>query len=250
MRLKTVVRFLVLALIMTAAYFVFVRDHLSRRSSTGPQTTRSVRSLSPDDLGIRRHSHSDGSGHPKHSDQSLEADSGLSCSSEYFSSWTEPVAAACRIRFKDDYPVPDPLCTPGGINPSVSLNVLRDSRWRTRSVRNCDNSETEKHIAYRWYGIQKPRINSNQNQVCELDHLVPLELGGADGLGNIWPQCGPDAVTLNERYFKQKDRVENYLAEEVRSGRISLISAQRGIASDWTQYLSAATRWCQGSGHC
>ncbi len=64
--------------------------------------------------------------------------------------------------------------------------------------------------------IRKSRQNSDQNQVCELDHLVPLELGGADGLGNIWPQCGPDSVALNERYFKIKDRVEVYLADEVK----------------------------------
>ena len=61
----------------------------------------------------------------------------------------------------------------------------------------------------------------------KLDHLVPLELGGSDGLGNIWPECGPDDVILRERYFRQKDHVENYLATEVRSGRMSLDSAQR-----------------------
>ncbi len=61
-----------------------------------------------------------------------------------------------------------------------------------------------KHIAYAWYGVRKPRQNSYQNQVCELDRLVPLELGGADGLGNIWPQCGPDSVALNEHYFKPR----------------------------------------------
>lgn len=146
--------------------------------------------------------------------------------------------------------MPDPHCTPGGVNPSVSLTVLKDRRWRTRFVRNCAVSEAQKHIAYRWYDIEKPRINSNQRQVCELDHLVPLELGGADGMGNIWPQCGPDAVALNERYFKQKDRVENYLAEQVKTGAMSLIAAQHGIASDWTQYLADATRWCQSSRRC
>jgi len=181
-----------------------------------------------------------------------DSDSGrpLTCSSQYFSPWEQPAEASCRLRSKGNYPIPDPRCTPGGINPSVSGNVLRDPRWRTGSVRNCESSEGLKHIAYRWYNVQKPHINSNQNQVCELDHLVPLELGGADGLGNIWPQCGPDAVTLNERYFKQKDRVENYLAQKVKSGRMELGAAQRGIASDWTQYLPAANRWCQDSGRC
>lgn len=51
-----------------------------------------------------------------------------------------------------------------------------------------------------------PRQQLRQDQTCELDHTVPLELGGAVGMGNIWPECGPADVTLRERYFKQKDR--------------------------------------------
>ena len=51
-----------------------------------------------------------------------------------------------------------------------------------------------------------------------------------------------DGATLDERYFKAKDRVENYLAGEVKAGRRSLDDAQRGIASDWTQYLTTADR--------
>ena len=249
MRLNNVSRLLVLALIITAFYFIFVREKSPHRNPSRQQSTASTEPST--------HGGWAGSRHPTEvrnrngqRAQRLRADSGLSCSSEYFSRWTEPLGASCQILFKGGYPVPDPRCTPGGINPSISVEVLRDPRWRTRSVRNCDTSEAQKHIAYRWYDVQKPRINSNQNQVCELDHLVPLELGGADGLGNIWPQCGPDAVTLNARYFKQKDRVENYLAQEVKSGRIALGSAQRGIASDWTQYLPDATRWCQDAGHC
>jgi hypothetical protein len=107
-----------------------------------------------------------------------------------------------------------------------------------------------KHIAYRWYEIQKPRINSNRNQVCELDHLVPLELGGADGLGNIWPECGPEGVALDDRFFKRKDHVENYLAEQVRDGQMSLNTAQHGIAFDWTQYLRDAESWCRANRRC
>jgi hypothetical protein len=174
----------------------------------------------------------------------------VECNSQYFSKWEEPDFGSCEVRMKNGFPVPDPKCTPGGINPSITISTLRDPTWRTRSVRNCETSESYKHIAYRWYQIQKPRINSNQNQVCELDHVVPLELGGADGMGNIWPECGPDAVTLNERYFKQKDHVENYLAAQVRQGRIALDIAQRGIASDWTQYRRDAESWCRLGGGC
>ena len=70
----------------------------------------------------------------------------------------------------------------------------------------------QKPVTYAWYGMTAPAENNGQKQVCELDHLVPLELGGADGLGNIWPQCGPDESALKSRFFKRKDLAENYLA--------------------------------------
>lgn len=174
----------------------------------------------------------------------------VTSSSQYFASWRQPDDEACSTMLRRGYPVPDPRCTPGGIDPSITTNVLRNPSWRTACVRNRETSEAEKHIAYRWYGIQVPRRNHGETQVCELDHLVPLELGGADGLGNIWPECGPSAVGLDDRYFKIKDRVENYLAYEVKSGRMSLPTAQHGIAFDWTQYLDAANRYCVAGGRC
>ena len=183
-------------------------------------------------------------------DEAPDDTMGAACSSQYFAPWQEPEDAACTAVVRNGQPTPDPRCTPGGVNPKVTTEVLRNRAWRTRSVRNCQSSEEEKHAAYGWYGIRKPRYNSGDDQVCELDHLVPLELGGADGLGNIWPECGPNTTTLDDRYFKIKDRVENYLADEVKAGRISLDTAQRGIAQDWTQYLDAANKYCREGGRC
>ncbi len=174
----------------------------------------------------------------------------VGCASQYFARWHEPSDGACTVRERNGYPVPDPRCTPGGVNPTITEDVLHNPAWRTREVRNCAESEAEKHEAYGCYRIVKTRINSNQNQFCELDHLVPLELGGADGMGNIWPQCGPDAVTLNQRYFKQKDHVEDYLAAQVKASQMPLAEAQRGIARDWTQYLNDADLWCGRTGRC
>lgn len=68
--------------------------------------------------------------------------------------------------------------------------------------------------------------NTGRTQTCELDHLISIELGGADTLDNIWPQCGPRGVVLPKRFFKQKDDVENYLAAQVRAGAIRLEDAQ------------------------
>ena len=68
----------------------------------------------------------------------------------------------------------------------------------------------------------------------------------ADTVDNIWPQCGPDNAVLSERFFKRKDAVENFLAKQVREGKMSLADAQKGIATDWTQFL-AASEGCDGA---
>jgi len=73
--------------------------------------------------------------------------------------------------------------------------------------------------------------------ICELDHLISIELGGADTLDNIWPQCGPEGAAGEDRSFKQKDLVENYLAAQIRAGKMNKSDVQKGIAQDWTQYL-------------
>jgi hypothetical protein len=165
---------------------------------------------------------------------------GILCDSVYFSVWQAPRNGSCSVIFRNGYPLPDPRCTPGGIEASVNVDTLRDPQWRTRCVRNCESSEEKKQTVYRWYGISRPKGNTGTNQICELDHLVPLELGGADGMANIWPECGPSDVLLEDRYFVIKNRVESYLANQVKAGRIQLSDAQRGIAEDWTQYIEAA----------
>src|SRR5215471_21465025 len=73
--------------------------------------------------------------------------------------------------------------------------------------------------------------------------------------GLIWPQCGPNQVTLAKRYFKQKDMVESYLANQVKTGRMDLGKAQAATADDWTQFAGAAANFCSqnpkkcGGGH-
>jgi len=155
-----------------------------------------------------------------------------------------PAAGDCHAAVKHGFPIPDRRCTPGAINPTVTLAVLKNADFRTCCVRDKVESESAKGVAYAWYGITKPAKNQGGAQLCELDHLVPLELGGADSMDNIWPQCGPDAVTLNERFFKQKDQVESFLAAQVRAGNMDLATVQRAIASDYTQFLKEAKEFC------
>src|SRR5260370_28866183 len=62
----------------------------------------------------------------------------------------------------------------------------------------------------------------------ELDHFVPLELGGCpDCRSNLWAE--PYDASLGA---KQKDRVENYLHRQACSGEISLKEAQDPTRND------------------
>jgi len=157
--------------------------------------------------------------------------------------WQEPAPSSCAAHMVNGYPVPSASCTPGATNPTVTLAVLQSHAFKTGCERDKASSPAQKDHTYGWYGIAKPAHNIGLTQTCEKDHLISLELGGADTVDNIWPQCGPDGVPLASRYFKQKDAVEDYLAAQVRAGAIPLADAQRGIATDWTQYLDAAKEY-------
>lgn len=153
-----------------------------------------------------------------------------------------PPPQSCNARKSNGFPIPDPNCTPGAINPTLTADVLRDPTFTTKCVRDNATSASQKAQTYNWYRIAHPKNNQGATQTCELDHLISLELGGADTLENIWPQCGPPGVALRARYFKQKDIVENFLAAQVKAGKMDLAEVQKGIAEDWTQYLDAAKK--------
>ena len=156
-------------------------------------------------------------------------------------------AGGCSVQMRNGFPVPDPNCTPGAFNPTITLEILQDPKFRTGCIRDKATTPQEKSQTYSWYDIKHPSNNQGATQVYELDHFVPLELGGADTLDNIWPQCGPSRVALANRYFKQKDLVENYLASMVRANKADLDQARKCITADWTQFLDQARAVCHGT---
>jgi hypothetical protein len=151
---------------------------------------------------------------------------------------------SCHVRIAaNGMQLPDPLCTPGAINPTITAEVLRDPTFRTGTVRDQLTSAARKQIVYVWYGITKPKHNVGPDQVCEIDHLVSLGLGGSDALANLWPQCQPagaPSVAVGQREFKIKDAVaELSLMRQVKAGA-DLGTIQHEIAEDWTQFLPPA----------
>jgi hypothetical protein len=65
----------------------------------------------------------------------------------------------------------------------------------------------------------------------EIDHLIPLDLGGADDDANLWPQ--PRRSIEPVWNAERKDRLEWALADLVCAGQLDLTAAQREIREDW-----------------
>jgi len=94
----------------------------------------------------------------------------------------------------------------------------------TRTVRPpASNTNAFKSQALADYG-------ETYGKTIELDHLIPLELGGANSASNLWPEPNrADATGFNN----PKDPVEARLKAAVCSGKVTLVAAQDAIAVDW-----------------
>ena len=114
----------------------------------------------------------------------------------------------------------DSACTPGAILPDATVQKICTPGYSS-SVRNVPTSEKDQ--VYAEYGI----THHSPGQY-EVDHLISLELGGANDIANLWPEAASPMPG-----FHQKDQVENYLHDQVCSGAMSLKDAQEQIAINW-----------------
>jgi hypothetical protein len=78
--------------------------------------------------------------------------------------------------------------------------------------------------AFAEYGFTYPQPRG----AFEVDHLIPLELGGDNVITNLWPEAA-----MPMPGFHEKDKVENYLHRQVCLGAMRLPDAQQQIATDW-----------------
>ena len=116
--------------------------------------------------------------------------------------------------------LPDSACTPGAIISTATKAKICVSGY-ARTVRNVPTSEKDQ--VYASYGI-----THHSTGQYEVDHLVSLELGGSNEIANLWPE-----LASPKPGFHEKDKVENYLHDQVCSGAISLQQAQTEIATNW-----------------
>lgn len=125
--------------------------------------------------------------------------------------------------------LPDRACTPGAIIDSATKEQICRPGYASR-VRNVPQSE--KNEAYAAYGIRSHRIGQ-----YEVDHLVSLELGGSNDIANLWPEAAQPRPG-----FHEKDKVENYLHDQVCAGKIPLRQAQEQIATNWLDVYNRMPR--------
>ncbi len=125
--------------------------------------------------------------------------------------------------------LPDRACTPGAVFAGVSTTQICQSGY-AGSVRNVPDSE--KNDVYAEYGI-----TSRFSGEYEVDHLISLELGGSNDIANLWPEAASPKPG-----FHEKDQVENYLHDQVCSGKVSLSQAQQEIATDWLTVYQQMTK--------
>jgi hypothetical protein len=125
--------------------------------------------------------------------------------------------SGCRVRG----PLPDPACTPGARYQLAIPRLFCVSGYTVR-VRNV--SEATKNFVYTEYGI-----TDHTRATYEMDHLIPLELGGSNRVANLYPEAASPTPG-----FHVKDRLENKIHALACSGG-DWRSYQRRIASDWTK---------------
>lgn len=118
---------------------------------------------------------------------------------------------------------PQSLCAPGAVDVRVTQATIGRTicrRGYTKAIRPslAATQAVRSQIARSEFFSLGP--------AGELDHLIPLELGGASDVRNLWLQPGPIP--------NAKDGLENRLHAAVCSGRLRLAAAQQQIVVAWS----------------
>jgi hypothetical protein len=141
----------------------------------------------------------------------------------------------------DNRAEPDPALTPGATNAAVTQATIGRticvSGYTTRIRPPESYTEALKSEQIRQYGYSDTRLSD-----YEEDHLIPLEVGGSPSSArNLWPEPHDARLTDGTKAGSYaKDGLENYLHARVCDGAISLVAAQREVATDWVRYWLAA----------
>ena len=133
-------------------------------------------------------------------------------------------AQEAHYRTHDGVQLNDLTYTPGAVS-GMTKDQLCDPAFRTGTVRNV-SSETKRRVCEE-YGIAKEHCNGRE---YEIDHLLPIEVGGSNDIENLWAQPIDQA--------RRKDVLENVEKKRVCHGSATLDDIQSALSTDWyAEYL-------------
>ena len=114
--------------------------------------------------------------------------------------------------------LPDRRCSPGAVYADAALPLICAAGYAAKMS---SVPASEANALFAEYGIARA-----QRRAYELDHVVPIELGGSNSIANLAPEASKPA--------RAKDKLEKKLHQLVCGGQMKLGTAQRSIASSWT----------------
>ena len=128
--------------------------------------------------------------------------------------------AATFARTDDGVVLPDGVATPGAVFDDVTASDICEFHY-TQGVR--QPRFNTKVSSFANYGI-----SIHDRDIYQVDHLVPISLGGSNAEENIWPQPHDEKAGA-----AQKDLLERQLRGLVCSNKLTLTEAQTSIAHNW-----------------
>lgn len=139
-----------------------------------------------------------------------------------------PSTAKCHIISNS---LPDPNCTPGSIDTNVNQSNIETTVCALGYTSTIRPSQSYTY-PIKIQSITDYGYFDTNTADYELDHLIPLELSGSEkNINNLWAE--PCFGNFN---CHMKDKVENYLNEQVCSNKMTLANAQESISKNWTKY--------------
>jgi hypothetical protein len=112
---------------------------------------------------------------------------------------------------------------------SISHEMLCHDLYTT-CIRNV--TKEEKDQVYKNYSLPGGDHTGvcSGSEGCEIDHLISLEIGGANDEKNLWPQ--PYQGTWNAHL---KDQLEKHFQKMICANQIPLAEAQKEISTNWIE---------------
>jgi hypothetical protein len=124
--------------------------------------------------------------------------------------------------------LPDVQLTPGHAGHDTAADICKPEY---------DNPASNIPIKLKERVFAKYRLNKYEVGY-NVDHLIPVRLGGSNSTTNLWPQ-----PLAGEWCWQRKNKLEHRLRKLVCSGRLALKQAQQEIAADWIRAYKKYVGW-------